>query len=104
MDDSWEYSLRDALYTACKTGDIKALRTLMQLPEDQEKGIERDTREKSTSDTSNISYLLNKPIDSAGFTLLHVASVAAQKSVIRLLLDAGSDPANKYAHVELKLR
>ncbi|XP_057192015.1 ankyrin repeat and zinc finger domain-containing protein 1 isoform X2 [Triplophysa rosa] len=95
VDDSWEYSLRDALYTACKTGDIKTLYTLMQLSEDQEKGIERDTREKSTSDTTNVSCLLNKPIDSAGFTLLHVASAAAQKSVIRLLLDAGSDPANK---------
>lgn len=104
VDDSWEYSLRDALYTACKTGDIKTLCTLMQLSEDQEKGIERDTREKSTSDTTDVSCLLNKPIDSAGFTLLHVASAAAQKSVIRLLLDAGSDPAKKYARVELKQR
>jgi len=36
VDESWEYSLRDALYTACKTGDIQSLRSLLQLPEDQE--------------------------------------------------------------------
>lgn len=98
VDDSWEYSVRDALYTACKTGDIRTLCTLLQLPVDLEEGVESNTQEKPTSDTTNASCLLNKPIDSAGFTLLHVASAAAQKSVIKLLLDAGADPANKYAH------
>lgn len=39
---------------------------------------------------------LNKPIDSLGFTLLHVASAAAQKPVVRLLLCAGADPACRY--------
>ncbi|XP_051998516.1 ankyrin repeat and zinc finger domain-containing protein 1 isoform X2 [Xyrauchen texanus] len=98
VDEPWEYSLRDALYTASKTGDIQTLRTLLQLPEDQEEkkeGGERTAQDNPTSDTSRVLGLLNKPIDSAGFTLLHVASAAAQKSVIRLLLDAGSDPANK---------
>lgn len=95
VDESWEYSLRDALYTACKTGDIQSLRSLLDLPEDEEK--EEHRREKNTEEdpASQIAGLLNKPIDSAGFTLLHVASAAGQKSVIRLLMDAGSDPANK---------
>ncbi|XP_055727856.1 ankyrin repeat and zinc finger domain-containing protein 1 isoform X2 [Salvelinus fontinalis] len=39
--------------------------------------------------------LLNQPIDSSGFTLLHVASAAGQKGVAKLLMDAGSDPACK---------
>ncbi|XP_073768620.1 tRNA endonuclease ANKZF1 isoform X3 [Danio rerio] len=92
VDESWEYSLRDALYTACKTGDIQSLRSLLHLPEDEESRRERTTEEDPASQSSD---LLNKPIDSAGFTLLHVASAAGQKSVIRLLMDAGSDPANK---------
>lgn len=93
VDESWEYSLRDALYTACKTGDIQSLCSLLQLPEEEEKdGGERKTEENPTS---RVLCLLNKPIDSAGFTLLHVASAAGQKSVIKLLMDAGSDPANK---------
>lgn len=95
VDDSWEYSLRDALYTACKMGDIQSLRTLLQLPEDQEEEKDGEERNAKENPTSRVSCLLNKPIDSAGFTLLHVASAAGQKSVIRLLMDEGSDPASK---------
>ncbi|KAF5886283.1 ankyrin repeat and zinc finger domain-containing protein 1 isoform X1, partial [Clarias magur] len=58
---SWEFGVRDALYTACKTGDTEALHTLLQQDED------------------TLMRLLNTPIDSAGYTLLHVASAAAQK-------------------------
>ncbi|XP_067299655.1 tRNA endonuclease ANKZF1 isoform X2 [Pseudorasbora parva] len=95
VDESWEYSLRDALYTACKTGDIQSLRSLLQLPEDQEEKKDGGERKTEENPTSRVLCLLNKPIDSAGYTLLHVASAAGQKSVIKLLMDAGSDPSNK---------
>ncbi|XP_027146913.1 ankyrin repeat and zinc finger domain-containing protein 1 isoform X1 [Larimichthys crocea] len=89
VDESWEYSLRDALYTACKVGDVDSVCRLLQLPaaESQERP------ESNTSDVKSPLTLLNKPIDSSGFTLLHVASAAAQKAVVRLLMDAGADPA-----------
>ncbi|XP_062907551.1 tRNA endonuclease ANKZF1-like isoform X2 [Mobula hypostoma] len=39
--------------------------------------------------------VLNDPVDESGFTLLHVAAAAAEGSVLRLLLDAGCDPARR---------
>ncbi|KAK2850366.1 hypothetical protein Q7C36_009149 [Tachysurus vachellii] len=71
---SWEFSIRDTLYTACKTGDMEALHTLLN------------------QETHMLIRLLNTPIDSAGYTLLHVASAAAQKHAVKLLLEMGSDP------------
>ncbi|TSQ01585.1 Ankyrin repeat and zinc finger domain-containing protein 1 [Bagarius yarrelli] len=71
---SWEFSIRDALYTACKTGDVEGLRALLM------------------QDTDMLTQLLNTPIDLDGYTLLHVASAAAQKCVVNLLLEMGSDP------------
>lgn len=91
VDESWEYAQRDALFTACKVGDVDALCRLLQLP-----GETAESRERSESNPTDVLSpltLLNKPIDSSGFTLLHVASAAAQKAVVRLLLDAGADPA-----------
>lgn len=86
VEDSWDYGLRDAMFTACKVGDIDTLRSLLQPP--------GDTAESSDpSGTTSTRTLLSKPIDLSGFTLLHVASAAAQKGAVRLLLDAGSDPA-----------
>ncbi|XP_077392807.1 tRNA endonuclease ANKZF1 isoform X2 [Festucalex cinctus] len=80
VEDSWEYSLRDALFTACKVGDVDALCRLLH-PSGE------------PVDAASPLTLLNKHIDSSGFTLLHVAAAAAQKAVVRLLLDAGADPA-----------
>lgn len=88
VDEPLDYGLRDSLFTACKVGDVDSLCDLLQLP--------REMAEQSAScptDVSSPLLLLNKPIDSSGFTLLHVAAAAAQKAVVRLLLDAGADPA-----------
>ncbi|XP_070770260.1 tRNA endonuclease ANKZF1 [Enoplosus armatus] len=85
VDESWEYSLRDALFTACKVGDVDTLCRLLQLT--------GEPSESNPSDVPSPLSLLNKPIDSSEFTLLHVASAAAQKAVVRLFLDAGADPA-----------
>lgn len=94
IDESWEYSLRDALFTACKVGDVDTLCRLLELQGDvidRPKGSESN----SSGGPSPLTFL-NKPIDSSGFTLLHVASAAAQKAVVTLLLDAGADPACRY--------
>ncbi|XP_049583343.1 tRNA endonuclease ANKZF1 [Syngnathus scovelli] len=88
QEDSWDYSLRDALFTACKVGDVDALSRLLRLSEKP-----RETSVDEPADTPSPLTLLNKHIDSSAFTLLHVASAAAQKAAVRLLLDAGADPA-----------
>lgn len=91
VDESWEYGLRDALFTACKVGNMDALCHLLQLPEGTAESGHQS--ESNHSDVASPLTLLNKPIDSSGFTLLHVASAAAQKAAVRLLMDAGADPA-----------
>ncbi|XP_017280050.1 ankyrin repeat and zinc finger domain-containing protein 1 isoform X2 [Kryptolebias marmoratus] len=89
--DSCEYGLRDALFTACKIGDVGALCSLLQLPREMEENCGK--MESGPAVLPSPLSLLNKPIDSSGFTLLHVAAAAAQKAVVRLLLDEGADPA-----------
>ncbi|XP_029937040.1 ankyrin repeat and zinc finger domain-containing protein 1 isoform X1 [Myripristis murdjan] len=95
-DQSWEYGLRDALYTACKIGEVDTLCRLLQLPGESAASPEKqgsDTLYEQPPDALSPLTLLNKPIDSSGFTLLHVASAAGQKAVVKLLMDAGADPA-----------
>lgn len=86
VEESWDYGLRDALFTACKVGDVDTLHSLLQPPGDS-------AESSDPSGTTSALTLLCKPIDLSGFTLLHVASAAAQKGAVSLLLDAGSDPA-----------
>lgn len=98
-DDGWDYALRDALYTACKTGDLQSLHTLLQLPpppaEEEEDEEEKVRTRDDLSKVSTPLTFLNQPIDPSGFTLLHVASAAGQKGVVTLLMDLGCDPASK---------
>ncbi|KAM9850795.1 tRNA endonuclease ANKZF1 [Aulostomus maculatus] len=86
-DESWEFGLRDALFTACKVGDVDGLSRILR-----ESGENPERSESNPADTQS-QTLLNKCIDSSGFTLLHVASAAAQKAVVRILLEEGADPA-----------
>ncbi|KAM9286994.1 tRNA endonuclease ANKZF1 [Morus bassanus] len=84
--------LRDALFTACKTGDAGTLRHLLGVPEsgvllgDHEDGEGAQPLDMPHS-------LLNQPVDERGCTLLHVAARAGKAEAVRLLLEAGADPA-----------
>ncbi|XP_041120226.1 ankyrin repeat and zinc finger domain-containing protein 1 isoform X2 [Polyodon spathula] len=91
--ESLEYSLRDTLFTACKIGDVATLRSLLQLQEGSPGSFQATEGGGCPLQVPAAVHLLNQEIDSSGFRLLHVASVAGQRAVIRLLLDAGSDPA-----------
>ncbi|XP_053149135.1 ankyrin repeat and zinc finger domain-containing protein 1 isoform X2 [Hemicordylus capensis] len=77
--------LQDSLFTTCKTGDLRALRHLLGMA-DGTAGIE-----ECNGDTAQ--QLLNAPLDESGWTLLHVAAAAGRSAVVRLLLEAGADPA-----------
>ncbi|XP_042192478.1 ankyrin repeat and zinc finger domain-containing protein 1 [Callorhinchus milii] len=117
------YRLRDALYTACKTGDVDSLRSLLthplppsgavaphtQTPETAEHTMERSGDVTIGSESGSrmegggeslpdvgqpdVAAMLNGKLDTAGVTLLHVASAAGQRSILRLLMDSGCDPS-----------
>ncbi|NXO57443.1 ANKZ1 protein, partial [Aramus guarauna] len=84
--------LRDALFTACKTGAMGTLQHLLGVPEsgvlpgDSEDGEGAQPLDMPRS-------LLNQPVDERGCTLLHVAARAGKAEAVRLLLEAGADPA-----------
>ncbi|NXT22250.1 ANKZ1 protein, partial [Syrrhaptes paradoxus] len=84
--------LRDGLFTACKTGDVGTLRHLLSVPES--KGLPGDHEEGEGMQPLDIPRsLLNQPVDERGCTLLHVAARAGKAEAVRLLLQAGADPA-----------
>ncbi|XP_023786913.1 ankyrin repeat and zinc finger domain-containing protein 1 isoform X1 [Cyanistes caeruleus] len=81
--------LCDALFTACKTGDVRTLRHLLGVPEDG--GLPGDSEDGESLDMAR--SLLNQPVDERGCTLLHVAARAGKAEAVCLLLEAGADPA-----------
>ncbi|XP_024062629.1 ankyrin repeat and zinc finger domain-containing protein 1 isoform X2 [Terrapene carolina triunguis] len=105
--------LRDALFTACKTGDVGTLRRLLGVAESgappagsedgamgQPQGhpgrVQSEGSEPNRAApwaTPGLLSLLSEPIDGTGFTLLHVAAAAGKGAAVRLLLEAGADPA-----------
>ncbi|KFV63392.1 Ankyrin repeat and zinc finger domain-containing protein 1 [Dryobates pubescens] len=68
--------LCNALFTACKTGDVGTLSHLL-----------------GTQPLDTARSLLNQPMDEGGYTLLHVAARAGKANAVCLLLKAGADPA-----------
>ncbi|NXJ73925.1 ANKZ1 protein, partial [Trogon melanurus] len=84
--------LRDALFTACKTGDVVTLRHLLGVPESG--GLSRDSKDVEDTQPLGVPHsLLNQPVDERGCTLLHVAAQAGRAEVLCLLMEAGADPA-----------
>ncbi|XP_062354027.1 tRNA endonuclease ANKZF1 [Cinclus cinclus] len=81
--------LCDALFTACKTGDVQTLRRLLGVPENR--GVPGDSENGESVDMAR--SLLNQPVDERGCTLLHVAARAGKAEAVCLLLEAGADPA-----------
>ncbi|NXJ59828.1 ANKZ1 protein, partial [Rostratula benghalensis] len=85
--------LLNALFTACKTGDVGTLRHLLGVPESGSlPGDSKDGEEDAQP--LNVSHsLLNQPVDERGCTLLHVAARAGKAEAVCLLLEVGADPA-----------
>ncbi|XP_031223907.1 ankyrin repeat and zinc finger domain-containing protein 1 isoform X3 [Mastomys coucha] len=68
--------LWDMLLAACRAGEVEVLKLQLATgPVDPE-----------------VMSLLNAPLGSGGFTLLHAAAAAGRGLVVRLLLEAGADP------------
>ncbi|XP_042746494.1 ankyrin repeat and zinc finger domain-containing protein 1 isoform X3 [Lagopus leucura] len=87
-----QIQLRDALFTACKTGDVGTLQHLLGDPESR--GPLGDSKDGDDEQPLHLPHsLLNKPVDEHGFTLLHVAARAGRAEAVYLLLEAGADPA-----------
>ncbi|NXS67266.1 ANKZ1 protein, partial [Pandion haliaetus] len=84
--------VRDALFTACKTGDVGTLRHLLGVPESG--GLPEDSKDGEGTQPLDMPHsLLNQPMDERGCTLLHVAAQAGKAEAVCLLLEAGADPA-----------
>jgi len=103
----------NTLYTACKTGNVSALKQILhdlklqsistetaldaavagEFPDDRQETFPLLTGKVS----AGISRLLCHRSRNNLTTLLHVASQSSHMAVIRLLLLHGADPAIKYA-------
>ncbi|XP_009069278.1 PREDICTED: ankyrin repeat and zinc finger domain-containing protein 1 [Acanthisitta chloris] len=84
--------LLDALFTACKTGDVQTLRHLLGVTESG--GLPGNSEDGEVAQPLDMAHsLLNQPVDDRGCTLLHVAAQAGKAETVCLLLEAGADPA-----------
>ncbi|XP_070584865.1 tRNA endonuclease ANKZF1 [Erythrolamprus reginae] len=83
--DAPNTTVQDALFTACKMGNVRVLQHLL--------GMADDTIDNSECSNKVTKELLNTPLDESGWTVLHVAAAAGRTAVVRLLLESGADPA-----------
>lgn len=79
-------SMQDTLFTACKMGDLRTLQHFLKMADG---AVEQGEECSSTTP----QQLFNTPLDESGWTLLHVAAATGRHAVVRLLLEAGADPA-----------
>ncbi|NWV40917.1 ANKZ1 protein, partial [Grantiella picta] len=87
-----QIQLCNALFTACKTGDVRTLRHLLGMPESR--GLPEGSDDGKVTQSLDMAHsLLNQPVDECGYTLLHVAARAGKAEAVCLLLEAGADPA-----------
>ncbi|XP_010288812.1 PREDICTED: ankyrin repeat and zinc finger domain-containing protein 1, partial [Phaethon lepturus] len=84
--------LLNALFTACKTGDVGTLRHLLHVPETE--GLLGNHEDGEGAQPLDMPHsLLNQPVDERDCTLLHVAARAGKAEAVCLLLEAGADPS-----------
>ena len=113
--------VRNALYTACKVGDMNSLNKILknleepvQTAEKNQKDFQKDAADITLCDsiqTGDANHqgdgdgvceyklktteILNKPFGHQERTLLHIAATESHKPIISRLLEAGADPAIK---------
>ena len=113
--------VRNALYTACKVGDLNSLNKILknlegpvQTAEKNQKDFQKNAADITLFDsnqTGDANYqgdvdgvcecklktteILNKPFGHQERTLLHIAATESHKPIISRLLEAGADPAIK---------
>lgn len=87
--------LRDALFTACRTGAAGTLQRLLGTVQSgaPPASSEPHGQPQGEGPAPWLLSLLRAPVDGEGSTLLHVAAAAGQGAAVRLLLEAGADPA-----------
>jgi hypothetical protein len=76
------------LYTACKTGSVQEVKSLLE-----------GMQSRSSEHEEWLKTVVNRRGGQRLSTLLHVTSQAGNAAIVQLLLKHGADPAIKYVIV-----